>query len=99
MAATPEKPRHRHGIAVVRPRPTVAMDLQPIAEDIDPRELAAIEDIGTPLALGEGEPQQHGDARREGERMPGEIVGMHKGRIGEDRLYAFGRTLLRQEID
>src|SRR6516165_147269 len=99
MLAIPTKPSEGHSRRCPCADPAGAVHHgEALAEYVDAAQLAALENIATPLALEERQAQEHVDARTEQQRMPHEFGGELERRIGDDR-GDFRRREFHQEVD
>ena len=72
---------------------------QSIAEHMHAGELSGFQYLCAPGGFEKCQPQQHDDERCEAKRMRDKLVGQLVGRVGDDRLDAYRRAALQQEIN
>jgi hypothetical protein len=71
---------------------------QPVAERVNPRESAAVENVRSSLTFEKKEPQQHHyTLGAECERVADKLIGVHVWRVGKD--YRREQLPCQQEVD
>lgn len=99
MLGVPHQPREGHARSCARPLPSGAVHHRKVVpEDVDACELTAIENRSAPLALKEGQPQEHDHFWAEVEGVSHKLRRQLEGRIRHDRLSANGQLTLEKKI-